>query len=755
MSAPRRVPAGDAVGYPRGISAVPTDAAGRVDWTRVPPEQRFRPQGQAARAFVIGPSKVNPWDEAHGIDPAQFRPEEYARYAAISDIWYGALRILADNLSKLPLRAYHGDPEDNPRQLGPTHPANRFIKRPNPFWSTRRMVQMWVWDRYNFGTVFNVLERGESGRERPRELWRVRPDRVRVVPDSVNYIKGFIYEVDGRELTFGPGEMLWMPNPNPIDDYSGLAPLAPARLGLDTAHAAMRANHAIHANGSRISGIVSPSDQSEPLTDDDMDFIEQFFGDLYRGVENAHKLAIFPRGLRLDPLTLLPKDAEYIEQLRWMVGVTSRVTGVPPTMLADLSRATFNNVDAHLLSLYEDAIIPLADFLADELSLQVGSLFGPNVFYRFDYSGVSVLQQDQTEIARQFQIVVDKGVPLNVALKHYLPDLLPQDSAGYPWGDVPIWEAQGSARQAPAQASGATGNPSGQDPDDPADDPSAFGEVADEPEERDVLALLAELRAEVDGALAFDGPRHRAFVARQRRRLAKREAALALVLADVLRRQVESIVGKLRSDLPLDAVLAAPFDADEWRRKYQERVQPVAAELATDAALEALDDIGCPVTECGSDGDWLIPGPLAVELSEAAAERVESLAEALGGLLRAALRGDEGSDREQLIADVRAAHVFLRDEHVPRDAKIEAQALTLLGGLAGARFAGEAVSGVVWLRDPACQSEHRLHAESHGQRFELAAFEAAAFAGECRCGITFVRADGSVCMPLVQEQTGP
>ena len=41
-----------------------------------------------------------------------------------------------------------------------------------------------------------------------------------------------VYEANGKRIHFSPDEVIWIPRPNPIDEFSGLAPLASARLGL-------------------------------------------------------------------------------------------------------------------------------------------------------------------------------------------------------------------------------------------------------------------------------------------------------------------------------------------------------------------------------------------------------------------------------------------------------------------------------------------------------------------------------------------
>lgn len=738
--------------------ALPRTANGQADWVRVPPELRFRkPVTRQARAFVAGPARVDPSDEAHGIDPSTFSPEEYGKYAAVSDIWYGAIRLIADNLSKLPLRAYDGDPDGDFDDLSLSHPLTQLIRNPNPRWGTRRMVQHWVWDRFNWGVIFNALERGRSGRMPPRELWRMRPDRVRVHPSATDYIAGFTYEVNGHEIQFAPGEMLWMPNPNPIDEYSGLAPLAPARLGLDTAHAAMRSNHAIHANGTRISAIVSPSDQDAVLTGDDMDFIEKFLADLYRGVENAHKMGIFPKGVNITPLTILPKDAEYIGQLRWIVGVANRATGVPVEMLGDHERATFSNIDAALISLYQDAILPVAEFLADEFTRQVAQLFGPNLFVRFDFSDVGVLQQDMTEVTQQASVWIDRGVPLNKVLAEMAPSMLPDTGEGWEWGDVPIWEAK-AATQA-------------QFAPDPMDEaPAVSGQVpgqadvvgADDPE-RDLLGMIRELQTE-RRAIEFGSPEHTAKWRRFTRQLERRERSFVRELRELFRRQQESVIARLRdpgrSDgdvtRAIEASVEEPFDREEWGRKFVAAMLPQFEDIVSDAAFETLDDLG--VVDAVFDLENPLTADWLRKASQRFAERVnETTWDALRDSLADGLKA--GEDIDALTERVRGVMKDARESRARQEARLMTTAASNAGALHAARQAG--VVGKVWV---AAQDERGSHRDAHGQEVGLddpfivgdgSGLAPGQIVGDdgdgCRCTLVFVLAGGRMIVPVLSD----
>ena len=125
--------------------------------------------------------------------------------------------------------------------VGAVHPLQRLLDSPNPFWirgdlwrATETYLGLW-------GSAYWGLERDAVGRV--AEIWPLRPDRMRVVPDSERYIKGFVFVGLGQQLIpYVPEDVLWMRYFNPLDEHAGLSPIAPLRLSADMGLDALRAN---------------------------------------------------------------------------------------------------------------------------------------------------------------------------------------------------------------------------------------------------------------------------------------------------------------------------------------------------------------------------------------------------------------------------------------------------------------------------------------------------------------------------------
>ena len=565
----------------------------------------------------------------------------------------------AANLASVPLRLYRGEPGGDKEPVE-SHPSTDLLRMVNPHWTRGRLLRMTEWALGLWGEAFWFISRGANGRGMPSEIWWARPDRVSVVPDANDYIAGFIYEINGQRIPFSPDETIWIPMDNPIDEFSGLSPIASGRLGIDTSHAAMLANRQMHVNGMRISGIMSPANPDVTWSADNIEQLGDMFQSL-KGANNAHKMAVMSRMAKFDPMTLAPKDAEYLGQLRWSVGVVSRIFSVAPELLGDHERATYTNMDQAYKALWTDAVIPQIRFLCDELTEKYLPMFGraDDLFIEPDISDVSVLQEDQTEITQQASVWIDRGVPLNRVLQEMRPGLLPEGQDGYEWGNVPIWEAKakvqsiyepvstGDANDEPPSVSGQV---AGQQDTVGADEPprgfvedylwehapsrvitdyinsgwrslsamwqkrvlKAWRKTQGLDHPQGALALIAGMIDQRSRQIEIGSPEHHARSRRFNRQVERHEKRFSEALADMFRRQRDSVVTKLQNERHVNTEMQSklpratavrdafdaesmPFDRAEWEQKFRQMALPFFQAMLSDGAYEALDDIGVTI----------------------------------------------------------------------------------------------------------------------------------------------------------------
>src|SRR5690606_1528214 len=85
---------------------------------------------------------------------------------------------------------------------------------------------------YLSGNIFWEKVRSRAGRV--VELWPLRPDKVRIIPDEDDFISGYQYEVGGRLFPLDVADVIHFKLPNPTDPFFGLAPRPRPKCGVNS-----------------------------------------------------------------------------------------------------------------------------------------------------------------------------------------------------------------------------------------------------------------------------------------------------------------------------------------------------------------------------------------------------------------------------------------------------------------------------------------------------------------------------------------
>ena len=342
----------------------------------------------------------------------------FGEYYPRSAVVYAAIKVRQDAIARLPLRVLRRIPASRQRMegvnaraggelVGTDHPLQRLLDSPNPFWSrsdlwraTETYLSLW-------GAAFWALERDENGSI--AEIWPLRPDKMRPIPDAQRYIKGFVYVGAGSELVpYLPDDVVWMRYFNPLDEYAGLSPIAPLRQSADMGMDALRANRKLLQNDSTPGLIIET--EGFP-TDADVSEFYARWESRFQGVEKMRRPALLSPGMKASNLGFSPRDMEYIESLRWSLEDVTRVFGVPKVMIGDLENTTFSNFNTARRLFWEDTIAAQLAFYQESLRQHLLPHFGDDsLTVEFDLSGVEALKESEENKAKRRRIYVEAGI---------------------------------------------------------------------------------------------------------------------------------------------------------------------------------------------------------------------------------------------------------------------------------------------------------------------------------------------------------
>lgn len=194
------------------------------------------------------------------------------------------------------------------------------------------------------GNAYNEISLSSSGGGRI-ELWSLQPAGMAVKRKEgtgSEKVRPLVYEYTCETIktTLEPRQVLHIPLYG--DGIVGKSPISLARQGIGLGLAAEGYGATWFGHGSQPSGIlVHPGKIGDKARQQIKDAIRGEHG----GVANANKVMVLEGGMEWKQIGIAPEDAQFLETRQFQVTDIARWFGIPPHMLGEMGRATWNNVE--------------------------------------------------------------------------------------------------------------------------------------------------------------------------------------------------------------------------------------------------------------------------------------------------------------------------------------------------------------------------------------------------------------------------
>lgn len=275
------------------------------------------------------------------------------------------------------------------------HPLLALLKRPNPTQGTSELFEMLYTHRMISGNAF-VHAIGPKG-EPPLELYALRPDRVSIIPGAGGVPKAYRYTVGNRSVDIpvdavtGQSRILQLKHVHPLDDWYGMSPMEAAAYSIDQHNQCAAWNQALLQHGARPSGalmVKAEHGHGGQLSEQQYVRLKQQLDEQFSGAENAGRPLLLEGGLEWQDMSHSPREMDFISIKHSSARDIALAFGVPPQMLGIPGDNSYSNMKEARMALWEQTIIPLLQYTADELSNWLAPMFDGNLRIHFDADAI-------------------------------------------------------------------------------------------------------------------------------------------------------------------------------------------------------------------------------------------------------------------------------------------------------------------------------------------------------------------------------
>ena len=307
---------------------------------------------------------------------------------------YCCVRILSEAVASLPLQFYRYT-DDGGKEKAVDHPLYFLLHdEPNPEMTSFIFRETLMGHLLIWGNAFAQIIR--NGKGEIMALYPLMPDRMKVDRDEHGrlYYEYTVYDSDdvdgrkgtnkvGRTVRLQPHDVLHIPGLG-FDGLVGYSPIAMAKNAIGLAIATEEYGSKFFANGAAPSGVLE-----HPGTIKDPSKVRESWQATFGGSGNANKIAVLEEGMKYTPISISPEQAQFLETRKFQIDGIARIFRVPPHMIGDLEKSSFNNIEQQSLEFVKYTLDP---WVSRWEQAMVRALLTPDekkkYFFKFNVDGL-------------------------------------------------------------------------------------------------------------------------------------------------------------------------------------------------------------------------------------------------------------------------------------------------------------------------------------------------------------------------------
>jgi HK97 family phage portal protein len=299
------------------------------------------------------------------------------------------------------------------------HPILDLLAHPNPFMDAFELWATVIMHLSLAGNAYLLKIRSRSGKL--LELWPLRPDRIRIVPDAVKFISHYEYDAGGVDIPVPVEDIIHIKKRHPLNAFYGMPPLLPISGRVDIDNFMRDFVKSFFKNAGVPGGILNIKGSVSP---DVKDEIKRRYNTEYGGIQNWHKLLVIDGAdasftamtSEMGTRGLVIPELNKIEEIRIIMAfqvppeLIGAMSGMESSSYAQKRAARESFWDETLAPLYKEISGPLNSSPRTQSRMGLTAEFPGVQEVGFDLSDVRALREDVDKLHTRVRLDVTSGL---------------------------------------------------------------------------------------------------------------------------------------------------------------------------------------------------------------------------------------------------------------------------------------------------------------------------------------------------------
>lgn len=310
---------------------------------------------------------------------------------------YRAVELISNSIASLPIKILIQD--ESGKNEADKHPLNYVFSDRNTdnLISRFTLMKLLVQSVLLRGNGFALIERANGNVKALRYL---EPNDVNIVYDKIK--NKLYYDIPMLKQRVEPKEMIHLVMFS-YDGVKGLSVLQNAARSLGIAHSSENAAKSFFDNGMMINGILKVQG---PVNQKQREDLRSAWNETYTA--NGSGIAILQGNMEYQSVQLSAKESQMLESRQFSVTDIARFFGINPVLLGDLSKVSFNTLEAVQNEFLVHTLQPYISMIENEFDRKLLRQSEDNLSITLETN--EILRTDKAAQSNYYSTLINSGV---------------------------------------------------------------------------------------------------------------------------------------------------------------------------------------------------------------------------------------------------------------------------------------------------------------------------------------------------------